>query len=40
MYNLFEPGNLLNSPYEAFLFDTEKTVFLCGHTGIIIWRLF
>lgn len=27
MYNLFEPGNLLNSPYEAFLFDTEKNCF-------------
>ncbi|MDE5823221.1 MAG: AraC family transcriptional regulator, partial [Lachnospiraceae bacterium] len=24
MYNLFEPGDLLNSPYEAFLFDTAK----------------
>lgn len=27
MYNLFEPGDLLNSPYEAFLFDTAKNAF-------------
>jgi AraC-type DNA-binding domain-containing proteins len=27
MYNLFEPGDLLNSPYEALLFDTEKHCF-------------
>lgn len=27
MYNLFEPGDLLNSPYEAFLFDTAKHQF-------------
>ena len=27
MYNLFEPGDLLNSPYEAFLFDTAKHAF-------------
>ena len=27
MYNLFEPGDLLNSPYEALLFDTEKYCF-------------
>ena len=24
MYTLFEPGDLLNSPYEALLFDTAK----------------
>lgn len=24
MHNLFEPGDILNSPYEAFLFDTAK----------------
>lgn len=27
MYNLFEPGDLLNSPYEAILFDTAKHSF-------------
>ena len=27
MYNLFEPGDLLNSPYEAFLYDTTKHYF-------------
>ena len=27
MHNLFEPGDLLNSPYEAFIFDTSKHLF-------------
>ena len=27
MYTLFEPGDLLNSPYEALLFDTAKHSF-------------
>ena len=27
MHNLFEPGDILNSPYEAFLFDTCKMDF-------------
>jgi len=27
MHNLFEPGDMLNAPYEAFLFDTKKAGF-------------
>lgn len=27
MHNLFEPGDIMNSPYEAFIFDTSKVAF-------------
>lgn len=27
MHNLFEPGDIMNSPYEAFIFDTTKVTF-------------
>ncbi len=41
MHNLFEYGDILNSPYEAFVFLIQSFMTsLCISTGIIIWKYY